>query len=94
MCSGFIFHTGQYAIKDELELMMQRRTDRMPLAGEKINKEINPENILITPGAKPTIFFSMLIFGNNNSEIIFSFTHPRSPLFLEDFELRFEIWRS
>ena len=26
--------------KDELELMMQRRTDRLPLAGEKINKEI------------------------------------------------------
>ena len=26
--------------KDELELMMQRRTDRLPLAGVKINKEI------------------------------------------------------
>ena len=35
------------------------------------NVEINPENILITPGGKPTIFFCMLIFGNNDSEIIF-----------------------
>tara|TARA_Y100000590_G_scaffold133818_1_gene153038 strand:+ start:2790 stop:3950 length:1161 start_codon:yes stop_codon:yes gene_type:complete len=32
---------------------------------------INPENILITPGGKPTIFFSILIFGNENSEIIY-----------------------
>ena len=38
---------------------------------ESYGVEINPENILITPGAKPTIFFSMLIFGNNNSEIIY-----------------------
>ena len=38
---------------------------------ESYGVEINPENILITPGGKPTIFFSMLIFGNNNSEIIY-----------------------
>jgi len=33
--------------------------------------DISPENILITPGAKPTIFFSILIFGDNDSEIIY-----------------------
>tara|TARA_Y100000588_G_scaffold342828_1_gene387904 strand:- start:300 stop:686 length:387 start_codon:yes stop_codon:yes gene_type:complete len=35
------------------------------------NIEISPENILITPGGKPTIFFSILIFGNSDSEIIY-----------------------
>tara|TARA_Y100001970_G_scaffold290695_1_gene425349 strand:+ start:6432 stop:7595 length:1164 start_codon:yes stop_codon:yes gene_type:complete len=35
----------------------------------KVN--INPDNILITPGGKPTIFFSILIFGDKNSEIIY-----------------------
>jgi aspartate/methionine/tyrosine aminotransferase len=33
--------------------------------------EINPENIIITPGGKPTIFFSVLIFGEKDSEIIY-----------------------
>ena len=35
------------------------------------NVEIKPENILITPGGKSTIFISILIFGHENSEIIF-----------------------
>ena len=38
---------------------------------ETYNVEISPENILITPGGKPTIFFSVLIFGHNQSEIIY-----------------------
>jgi len=33
--------------------------------------EISPENILITPGAKPVIFFSALILGDENNEIIY-----------------------
>ena len=37
---------------------------------ESYNVEINAENILITPGGKPTIFFCALIFGHNQSEII------------------------
>ncbi len=32
---------------------------------------INPENILITPGGKPAIFFSILIFGDKDFEIIY-----------------------
>lgn len=34
-------------------------------------KNVNPENILITPGGKPVIFFSILIFGDIGSEIIY-----------------------
>ena len=32
---------------------------------------INPENILITPGGKPVIFISALIFGGQDNEIIY-----------------------
>jgi aspartate aminotransferase len=32
---------------------------------------ISPENILITPGAKPVIFFSVLMFGEPGAEIIY-----------------------
>ena len=32
---------------------------------------VSPENILITPGAKPVIFFSVLIFGEPGAEIIY-----------------------
>tara|TARA_B100000686_G_scaffold42287_1_gene44165 strand:+ start:232 stop:1392 length:1161 start_codon:yes stop_codon:yes gene_type:complete len=38
---------------------------------ENYHLEINPDRILITPGGKPTIFFSTLIFGNKNNEIIY-----------------------
>ena len=33
--------------------------------------EVNPDNILITPGGKPVIFFAALIFGEEGSEIIY-----------------------
>ena len=32
---------------------------------------VSPDNILITPGAKPVIFFSVLIFGEPGAEIIY-----------------------
>jgi len=32
---------------------------------------ISPDNVLITPGAKPVIFFSVLIFGEPGAEIIY-----------------------
>ena len=35
------------------------------------NQEINPEQILITPGGKPTIFYSSLILGEEKNEIIY-----------------------
>ena len=38
---------------------------------EKYNSNINPENILITPGGKPVIFFAALIFGERDTEIIY-----------------------
>ena len=38
---------------------------------EKYNSNINPENILITPGGKPVIFFAALIFGEKDAEIIY-----------------------
>ena len=34
-------------------------------------KEVNPDQILITPGGKPTIFYSSLILGGDQNEIIF-----------------------
>ena len=33
--------------------------------------EINPDQILITPGGKPTIFYSSLILGGDDNEIIY-----------------------
>ncbi len=38
---------------------------------EKYNSNINPENILITPGGKPVIFFAVQIFGEKDTEIIY-----------------------
>ncbi len=35
------------------------------------NAKINPDNILITPGGKPVIFFASLIFGGKENEIIY-----------------------
>ena len=35
------------------------------------NVSINPDQILITPGGKPTIFYSSLILGGENNEIIY-----------------------
>lgn len=37
----------------------------------KYQTSINPENILITPGGKPVIFFASLIFGEPGTEIIY-----------------------
>ncbi|PPR44721.1 MAG: Aspartate aminotransferase [Alphaproteobacteria bacterium MarineAlpha5_Bin8] len=34
-------------------------------------ENISPENILITPGGKPVIFFATLIFGDSDKEIIY-----------------------
>ncbi|MDA9748938.1 pyridoxal phosphate-dependent aminotransferase [Pelagibacteraceae bacterium] len=38
---------------------------------EDYKVDINPEKVLITPGGKPVIFISTLIFGGSNSEIIY-----------------------
>ena len=42
---------------------------------EKINKDykvnVSPDQILITPGGKPTIFYSCLILGGEDNEIIY-----------------------
>ena len=38
---------------------------------KKYQENVNPENILITPGGKPVIFFSTLIFGDKDKEIIY-----------------------
>ena len=38
---------------------------------EDYKADINPENILITPGGKPTIFISILMFGSHEKEIIY-----------------------
>ena len=35
------------------------------------NASVNPDNILITPGGKPVIFFATLIFGEPGAEIIY-----------------------
>ena len=38
---------------------------------DNYSRNISPENILITPGGKPVIFFACLMFGEKNSEIIY-----------------------
>ena len=38
---------------------------------ENYNTSVNPDNILITPGGKPIIFFAALIFGEPGVEIIY-----------------------
>ena len=38
---------------------------------ENYNTIVSPENILITPGGKPVIFFATLIFGDQGGEIIY-----------------------
>lgn len=38
---------------------------------ENYNSKVSPENILITPGGKPVIFFATLIFGEHDAEIIY-----------------------
>ncbi len=35
------------------------------------NVEVNPDNIVIMPGGKPTMFFSILMFGEPGSEIMY-----------------------
>ncbi len=35
------------------------------------NTNVSPDNILITPGGKPVIFFAALLFGDSQSEIIY-----------------------
>ena len=43
----------------------------------KVN--VKPENIVVVPGGKPTIFFSILMFGGPNSEIIYP--NPGFPIY-------------
>ncbi len=40
-------------------------------ANRRFNVNVDPENILIVPGGKPIIFFSILMFGEPESEIIY-----------------------
>ncbi len=43
------------------------------------NVEINPENVIVVPGGKPTMFFCILMFGNHNSEIMYP--NPGFPIY-------------
>ena len=38
---------------------------------DNYNSSVSPDNILITPGGKPVIFFATLIFGDKDNEIIY-----------------------
>ncbi len=60
-------HHGYTASNGILEL----REAVSEMLHKDYNKEINPENILITPGGKPVIFFSTIILGNEDNEIIY-----------------------
>ena len=50
-------------------LILREAISEMIYSDYKTN--ISPENILITPGGKPTIFFCSLIFGGEGNEIIY-----------------------
>ena len=43
------------------------------------NVKVSPENIIIMPGGKPTMFFSILMFGTKNSEIMYP--NPGFPIY-------------
>jgi aspartate aminotransferase len=40
---------------------------------------VNPDNILITPGGKPTLFFAILMFGERGTEILYP--NPGFPIY-------------
>ena len=41
--------------------------------------EVSPENILVTPGGKPTIFFAIMMFGELGAEILYP--NPGFPIY-------------
>ncbi len=41
--------------------------------------EINPDNIVVTPGGKPTMFFAILMFGEPGTEILYP--NPGFPIY-------------
>ena len=43
------------------------------------NVNVSPENIIIMPGGKPTMFFSILMFGTKNSEVMYP--NPGFPIY-------------
>ena len=43
------------------------------------NVKVSPENIIIMPGGKPTMFFSILMFGTKNSEVMYP--NPGFPIY-------------
>lgn len=43
------------------------------------NEEVNPDNVLIVPGGKVTIFFAILMFGEAGSEILYP--NPGFPIY-------------
>ncbi len=46
---------------------------------KRIGAEINPDNVVIVPGGKPTIFFAALIYGEAGKEIMYP--NPGFPIY-------------
>ena len=58
----------------DIRLQMELLSLREAVSEHILNKyqtSVSPENILITPGGKPVIFFASLIFGEPGAEIIY-----------------------
>ena len=66
---GYTQSTGIPELREEVSIDIKKRH----------NEEINPDNVLIVPGGKVIIFFSAMLMGEKNKEILYP--NPGFPIY-------------